>query len=104
MKYLGLLIDSHLNWNHHTDILAAKLSHAIGMLSKIRHYVPDNTLQTIYGIFASILTYGTQIWGKFENKNIYCIIKLQDKTIRIINFALIVNQQQNCITIQMVTI
>ena len=88
VKYLGLYIDSHLKWNFHTDILAPKLSRAIGMISKIRHYVNQNTLRTIYfGIFSSILTYGCQIWGQFVNNNINRIIKLQDKVIRIINFA-----------------
>ena len=58
------------------------------MISKIRHYVNQNTLRTIYfGIFSSILTYGCQIWGQFVNNNINRIIKLQDKVIRIINFA-----------------
>ena len=88
VKYLGLFIDSHLNWRQHTNILAAKLSRAIGMLSKIRHYVPNNTLQTIYhSVFSPISIYGSQIWGQIQNKNINRIIKLQDKAIRIINFA-----------------
>ena len=88
VKYLGLLIDSHLKWDHHTDLLASKLSRAIGMLSKIRHYVNKNTLRSIYyGIFSSILTYGCQIWEQIENKNINRILKLQDQAIRVINFA-----------------
>ena len=40
VKYLGIYIDSHLNWNHQTNITLSKLSRAVGMLSKIRHYVP----------------------------------------------------------------
>ena len=32
VKYLGILIDTHLNWNYHIKILAPKLSRAIGML------------------------------------------------------------------------
>ena len=88
VKYLGILIDSHLKWNYQTDTLASKLSRAIGMLSKIRHYVSINTLRSIYyGIFSSILTYGCQIWGQVQNKNVNRVIKLQDKAIRIINFA-----------------
>ena len=62
VKYLGISMDSHLNWSHHTNIIASKLSCAIGMLSEIRHYVSDSTLRSIYyGIFSSILTYGCQI-------------------------------------------
>ena len=88
MKYIGIFIDSHLNWSHHTNIIASKLSRAIGMLSKIRHYVSDSTLRSIYfGIFSSILTYGCQIWGQIQNKHINRIIKLQDKAVRVINYA-----------------
>ena len=58
------------------------------MLTKIRHYVNKNTLRSIYyGIFSSILTYGCQIWGQIQNKYVNRVIKLQDKAIRIINFA-----------------
>ena len=82
VKYLGILIDSYLNWSYHTDILASKLSRAIGMLSKIRHYVPKGTLHEIYyGIFSSILTYSCQVWGQIQNKHINCVLKLQDKAI-----------------------
>ena len=88
VKYLGILRDSYLNWNYHTDILASKLSRAIGMLSQIRHYVPKGTLHEIYyGIFSSILTYSCQVWGQIQNKHINRILKLQDKAIRVINFA-----------------
>ena len=58
------------------------------MLSKIRHYVSGNTLRTIYyGIFSSLMMYGSIVWGQFTNKNVARITKLQDKVIRIINFA-----------------
>ena len=59
----GTLIDSHLTWNYHTDMLAAKLSRNIEMLTKIRHYVTNDTLRTIYfRIFSSIMMYGSQVW------------------------------------------
>ena len=47
VNYLGIFIDSHLNWEFQLEILVTKLSHAIGMLSKIRHYVPKDTLLII---------------------------------------------------------
>ena len=88
VKYLGILIDSHLNWSYHVELLAPKLSRAIGMLSKIRHFVQSDTLRTIYfGIFSSILMYCSQIWGNHHNIHINRIIKLQDKALRILNFA-----------------
>ena len=88
VKYLGILIDPHLNWYYQSKILAPKLCRSIGMLSKIRHFVTTENLRNIYfGIFASILNYGAQIWGQHNNKHIRRITKLQDKAIRIINFA-----------------
>ena len=67
VKHLGILIDSHLNWEFQSEILSTKLSRAIGMLSKIRHYVPYDTLHSIYyGIFSSLLTHGSQYGVSFR--------------------------------------
>ena len=58
------------------------------MLAKVRHFVSFETLRNIYfAIFHSVLTYGSQIWGQTENKNIKRIILIQKKALRIINFA-----------------
>ena len=82
VKYLGILIDPHLIWTYHAESLAPKL------LSKVRYFVNTKVLRNIYfGIFSSILNYGSQIWGQHHNKHIARIIKLQDRAIRIINFS-----------------
>ena len=58
------------------------------MLSKIRNYGSGNTVRTTYyGIFSSLMMYGSLVWGQFTNKNVARVTKLQDKAIRIINFA-----------------
>ena len=88
VKYLGVLIDQHLSWSNHIDKIAGKLSRSVGMLSKIRHYVNEPTLRMIYyGIFSSTLTYAAQVWGQIQNKHVNRVVKLQDRAIRIINFA-----------------
>ena len=88
IKYLGIFIDSHLNWSFHCDALASRLLRANGMLSKIRHYVPKTSIRSIYfGIFSSLLSYGDQIWGQRNNKYIQRLGKLQNNAVRIINFA-----------------
>ena len=48
IKYLGILIDSHLTWKHHIDHIAIKISRTIGLISKLRHFVPKHTLINIY--------------------------------------------------------
>ena len=88
VKYLGVLIDSHLNWSYHINSLSSKLSRAIGMLAKIRHYVSEGTLRSIYfGIFSSLLTYGSQIFGQIANKHLRRLEILQNKALRLIKFA-----------------
>ena len=87
VKYLGVLIDCHLNWHTHAIELRTKLSRAVGMLSKIRHYVNLETLRSIYyGIFSSLLMYGSQIWGQ-HNVVIKKLQSLQNKALRIMNFS-----------------
>ena len=84
--YVGVLLDSHLEWKYHVNDLSAKLSRAVGMLAKIRHYVSTDTLNMIYhGICSSLLQYGSQIWGQ-SNSVISKMEKLQNRALRIINF------------------
>ena len=86
MKYLGIYLDCHLNWHTHENITSSKLSRAVGMLCKIRHFVKHETLKMIYyGMFSSILTCCSQIWG--QNNNIVNKLQiLQNKALRRINF------------------
>ena len=45
VKYLGVIIDSHLSWKFHVDYVAMKISRNIGIISKLRHIVPLKTLK-----------------------------------------------------------
>ena len=86
VKYLGVIIDCHFTWKTHQAEISAKLSRATGMLCKIRHFVNQETLRMIYfGIFSSILMYGSQIWGQ-QNGVVNKLQILQNKALRIINF------------------
>ena len=84
VKYLGIILDEHLNWESHVSNLKLKLNRSIGMLSKIRHYVSTGTLINIYfSIFHSHIIYGCQIWGQVPKLNLN---KTQNKALRIISF------------------
>ena len=88
VKYFGVLIDSHFNFSFHINSIATKLTRSIGMIAKIRHYVTKDTLRSIYfGIFSSILTYGSQIWGQIKSKHFNRLVTLQNKAFKVLNFA-----------------
>ena len=44
-NFLGIYIDENLNWRHHLDQISIKLSRCIGILHKLKHYVPFCTLK-----------------------------------------------------------
>ena len=48
IKYLGVLIDSHLNWKERIHNLSKKLSKSVGFLCKLRHHVSSQTLTQLY--------------------------------------------------------
>ena len=88
IKYLGIILDPHLNWSEHINYIAPKLNRAVGMLSKLRYFVNIHTLLNVYhAIFGSILTYGCIIWGQNLNSHIKRICKIQDKAVTVINFG-----------------
>ena len=47
VKYLGILIDNNLSWKYDIDHIVIKISRTIGLISKLRHFVPKNTLLNI---------------------------------------------------------
>ena len=88
VKYLGMFIDKHLNWNIHIREISKKLSQANGILSKLRYNSPIKVcMQVYYAIFYSNLIYGCNAWGLTSEENIRSIEILQRKCVRILTFA-----------------
>ena len=48
IKYLRVLKDENLSWRKHIVTVASKISKTIGMLSKLRHFIPSSVLVNIY--------------------------------------------------------
>ena len=86
VKYLGVIVDEHLQWTFHINQICLKLNKTNGMLCKICHFVNETTLRSkYYVIFQSHLLYVSTA----RDQNIKCnhrISMLQRKTMRIIYF------------------
>ena len=64
IKYLGIIIDSCLNWKQHILIISRKFSRCIGILCKLRLFLSTNNLKNLYySLFYSHLVYAIQVWG-----------------------------------------
>ena len=48
VKYLGFHLDKYLSWDLQTNQLSKKLSRVNGILSKLRHFAPKQTLVSVY--------------------------------------------------------
>ena len=88
VKYLIIILQDDLHWNSHLMKLRKKLICGIGLLSKVRYYVPKYLFQTIYhSTFNSHLIQAWEIWEQ-NQKNCYFkkLLHLQEKALRIIDF------------------
>ena len=47
---LGVKLDETLEWNEHIEVICKKGAAGIGMMKRIKPFVPANTLQTIYQV------------------------------------------------------
>ncbi len=63
-KFLGVIIDKHINWKPHISKVIGTISKTVGIISKLKWYVPGYILQCIYNtIILPHLYYCTVVWG-----------------------------------------
>ena len=64
VKYLGIIIDSNLNWKSRVNYISTKIKRNISILSKIGHCVNLKTLKNLYNsLIYLFLIYGITAWG-----------------------------------------
>lgn len=81
--FLGITLDSKLQWGPQIDILAGKLSSAAYAVWKVRQLTDVDTARLVYfSYFHSIMSYGIMLWGKAAD--IETIFILQKRAIRAI--------------------
>ena len=79
-----IFIDQHLTWKHHIDHAVFKISRNIGLLSKLRHHVPTQTLIkhlsashfTAFNLWHVSLGYGAKLFFSY-NSFTYNTVALQ---------------------------
>ena len=81
--FLGITIDEHLSWEEHCNQVANKMARNVGILNKIKNFIPTSSLFILYNslIFPQF-SYGTEVWGACLSKYLKRIIGIQKKAIR----------------------
>ena len=63
-KYLGVVIDNEFSFKQYIKIMEGKVARSVGILSKLKHFFPQNImLQLYYALEHPFLSYGIIIWG-----------------------------------------
>ena len=84
-KYLGIILDSRLDWSQHFSYIKMKISKAIGCIRRIKTFLTRKTIINLY--YAMILPhidYCCTSWGIYSQTNIDKLQRLQNKYIRLV--------------------
>ena len=79
--FLGITIHETLNWDRCEDKIANKISRTLGVMNKLKHFLPKYTLKIMYSsLIALHFNNNILLWGF----NTHRLIKLQKRAIRVI--------------------
>ena len=88
IKYLGVMIDSTLSWHIHVKNISKKISRAIGLLYKIRHFVDFKIMKTLYySLIYPYLLYAIEIWGSAGITTLNRLLFLQKRIVRLLSYS-----------------
>ena len=85
IKFLGVYLDKHLNFRSHISYISMKIAKSIGILHKLKFYLPLKIMKTLYLTFIlPYLMYGIEAWyAAYQNITAKMMV-LQKKAIRIV--------------------
>ena len=82
------MIDESLSWKDHIHTLTTEISKTVGLIAKLRHIVPNQTLLNIYtSLIVPYMTYGLTSWGNASETLLNKVLFLQKRALRLIHFA-----------------
>ena len=83
IKFLGVLVDEHLSWTDHINILENKLSKNLGLLYKSKHFLNASGVKSLYySFFHSYLNYGNIAWCRTSVTKITKLYSKQKQVIK----------------------
>ena len=88
IKYLGVIIDSKLNWIDHITYVKNKVAKGIGIIRKASKLLNKKALLNLYHTFIfPYLIYCVEIWGCAKKTHLSPLYLLQKRIVRIITFS-----------------
>ena len=47
-NFLGIMLNEHLDWKVHGDHISNKISKSVGIINKLKHFIPMNIKLTFF--------------------------------------------------------
>ena len=71
-KFLGIIIEEHLNWAMHISHLCNIIARNVGILQKLRYFIPTYVLKILYhSLVLSHLQYCTLLWANSYHSHLH---------------------------------
>ena len=88
LEKIGVLLDSNLSGKFQINNVALKISKIVGVVARLRHFVPRTTLLNIYqSLILPYLTYGLAAWGQAAKTHLQEIFVLRKRVLRLMYFS-----------------
>ena len=82
-RYLGVQIDSKLNWDKHIDTIKIKANRTLGPIKYSKKYLPSEVLNKMYrGIVEPHLSHCCSVWGCCSEAKLDVLQKIQNRAAR----------------------
>ena len=63
-NFLGLTVNEFMNWNSYTHKIANKISRTLGVMNRLKRYLPISAMKLMYdSLILSHLGFGITNWG-----------------------------------------
>ena len=83
-QFLGVHMDSKLDWNYHIDIVRNKVAKNVSVMNRVNHVLTSSALYSLYcTLVMPYLTYCCEVWGNNYKTRIQSLFILQKRAIRI---------------------
>ena len=81
--FLGLTLDSTLNWEKHCTKVANKISRNNSLINRVKNILPPSSLKLLYNSFIQPhILYGITAWGGCNGRSKQRVVSIQKRAIR----------------------
>ena len=81
-KFVGVIVDQHLNWKDHISMVSHKISKSCGIISHIRNTLDIKYKKIIYSLKHPYLTYCINVWSSTYRNNLKTRCAAQKRSVR----------------------